>query len=445
MANQAETGKENVVLGRVTDKLARPLANLLVQAYDRDMRSEELLGECVTDRDGKYAIAWSARQAEANEKGRADISIKVVTRERKTLLFASDVDATRFNASPREEIDVTIEKMPVPEAVEYDHIVKEISSLAGDVAIRDLQESEKHRDITFLSKETEIPAEKIEHVVVAHRVQAESKIDAAFFYALLRRNTLLKSDPAKPFQARLSVDINAETLPLLYDASLVDEKIIRNDVEAATKEMIVSADVQHGIDKNLQLLRAYRQRAEDFSRNERPKKLMRIVSRFVLEDKIAEMGRLFEENKNDPAAFLAKINSQSFFETDANASERQGVARFGAVAGLRRERPGADIGVARDHQTRGREEAGQVEHDRLEDGAGQAVRRSLREATGGKHRRPARFVHGQENGEGVSDSQLRRAVGKGEGAGPEHNRRRSTPSCPSTKTSISCAMTYPRT
>jgi len=42
MAKQIEIKKENLVLGRVVDRLNRPLANLIVQAYDRDMRSEEL-------------------------------------------------------------------------------------------------------------------------------------------------------------------------------------------------------------------------------------------------------------------------------------------------------------------------------------------------------------------------------------------------------------------
>ena len=301
MVKQTETKKENIVFGRVADKLSRPLAKLIVQAYDRNMRSEDLLGECVTDPDGKYNIAWSQRQLKGEKKS-GDISIKVVTAEKETLLFASDVDGTRFNASPREEINVTIENALEPEVVEYDYIVKEMASLAGKVAIADLQESEEHRDITFLSKEAGIPAAKIEHVVVAHRLQNASKIDAAFFYALLRKNTLLKSDLAKPLQARLSVDINSEVLPLLYDAALVDEKTIQNDVDAAVKEMIVSAKVKRGIQTDLKLLRVYKGPAEEFNKNERPQKLMRIVSRFVLEDKIAEMGRLFEENKDNTPA-----------------------------------------------------------------------------------------------------------------------------------------------
>ena len=54
MATQMQS--EFLVLGRITDKLDRPQANLLVQAFDRGMRTEELLGEYLTDKNGEYKI-----------------------------------------------------------------------------------------------------------------------------------------------------------------------------------------------------------------------------------------------------------------------------------------------------------------------------------------------------------------------------------------------------
>jgi hypothetical protein len=334
MAIRSETKPENVVLGKVTDKLGRPLANLVVRIYDRDMRREELLGECLTDRDGKYEVAWSHSQLSGRGKKTADLAVEVVTRERKHLLFASDVDDVRFNASPREQIDVTIERPLAPDVVEYDHIVEQVSFLAGAVPITDLQESREHRDVTFLSREAEIPAEKIEHVVVAHRLEAESKIDAAFFYALLRENTLLKSDLARPVQTRLSIGIHTDTLPLLYDAALVDETIIHDDVAAAVEDVIVSEKVLRGLRSHVKRLRSYRKRAEELARDERPKKLLRIVSRFVLEDKISEMGRLFEEHRDDPAGFFGKLNSDTFFSTDEKAGEARASVVLDDLLGL---------------------------------------------------------------------------------------------------------------
>jgi hypothetical protein len=320
MAIRSETGGENVVLGKVTDKLGRPLANLVVHAYDRDMRGEELLGECITDRDGTYRIPWSHDQLSGRGKGSADLAIKVVTREKKHLLFTTGVDEIRFNASPREQIDVTIATEVTPDVIEYDHIVKQVTFLAGAVAIADLQESKAHRDLTFLSREAEIPADKIAHVVVAHRLHAESKIDAAFFYALLRKNTLLKSDLTRPAQTRLSVGIHTDTRPLLYDAALVDEQTIRSAVAAAVDEAIVSDHVQRGLDEDLHRLRAFRTEAEAYNRNQRPAQLLRVVSQFLLEDKLGEMARLFEEHKDNPAAFLSKLDSLSSAASDTKAT-----------------------------------------------------------------------------------------------------------------------------
>ena len=331
MTNQAENQKPNLVLGRVVDRLNRPLANLIVQAFDKDMRSVELLGESVTDREGKYEITWLHSQLSGWGKKEADIVIKVLTREKKTLLYASDIEAVRFNASPREEINITIETAIKPEVVEYEQILKEVSFLANKVAITDLQENEQHRDITFLSKEAEIPAEKIEHMVVAHRLGAESKIDPAFFYALLRKNTLLKNDFARSFHARLVIDINAEILPLLYDAALADPKTIQCDVESAVREMIVSAKVAKECKRNVEQLQQYRKRAEEYYKNEHPRKVLNIISRFVLEDKISEMTKLFQENKNDLNVFLKKVTDDSFFKSDKKVKEAKTSIALGEI------------------------------------------------------------------------------------------------------------------
>ncbi|MEN6376361.1 MAG: hypothetical protein ABFD75_16485, partial [Smithella sp.] len=334
MAKQIEDKKENLVFGRVVDRRNRPLANLLVQAYDRDMRSEELLGECSTNRDGKYEIEWSSSQLSGKERGTADIAVKVLTREKKTPLFASDMDAVRFNASPREEINITIETAIQPEVVEYDYILKQVTYLADRVAVAELQEGKENRDITFLSRETEIPAEKIEHLVVAHRLQAESKIDVAFFYALLRKNTILKNDFIQSLHARLVIDINADIQTLLYDASLTDVKIIQRDVQAAVKEMIISAQVAKEWKRNVELLQQYRTKAEEYYKNEHRRKVLNIVSRFVLENKINEMGKIFEENKNDPNAFLKIITDESFFQSDVKAAQAKTSFALGELLGF---------------------------------------------------------------------------------------------------------------
>ena len=56
-----------VVRGIVSDANNHPLEDLLVRAYDRDLRSESLLGECPTDARGTYRIVYTNEQFAARE------------------------------------------------------------------------------------------------------------------------------------------------------------------------------------------------------------------------------------------------------------------------------------------------------------------------------------------------------------------------------------------
>ena len=66
-----------VVQGKVTNGNDRWLEKILVRAYDRDMRSLSLLGECLTDAKGEYMIVYSAESFGSAEKRSADLSLKV--------------------------------------------------------------------------------------------------------------------------------------------------------------------------------------------------------------------------------------------------------------------------------------------------------------------------------------------------------------------------------
>lgn len=324
----------SLIFGRITDAQNRPMPNLLVYAYDRDMRSEELLGEAITDREGKYEIQWDGSLPDTRGKRTADLVLRVLTRERQTLLYASDMDSIRFNAGPREEINVMIGQAIPSEVVEFDFIMGEIRPLMGKVAMQDLEENDEFRDISFLSKETEIAFEKIEHLVVAHRLQAASEIEAAFFYALLRKNTLLKNDWSKAIRLRLDIGLETDILPLLYDVALIDAKIIRQDVTAASQEMIVSKKVAKGVKRYLLQLRAFHARAESYYQKEYPQKVLDTIGHFVQQNKLAEMARIFEENKYDLNAFFKKINSPEFFASDGTAVDANLSVLLGDLLGF---------------------------------------------------------------------------------------------------------------
>lgn len=316
-----ERNSSNIVHGIVSNRNNKSLSGLLVRAFDRDMRSEDFLGEALTDAKGKYSIEYSAEQYKRAEKQTADLCMKVFGRDGKIPLYETEMERIVFNASEYEEINIVISAEIKPEENEFDAIMREISGLIEDVAMAKLQENAEHRDITFLSNEAGIRAEKLEHLVVAHRLSVESKADADFFYALLRKNTLLKNDFAQLLQTRLIIDINSELLPILYQAALTDAKIVQRDTAAAVKELIVPAGVSKAWRKNVELLGQYRQRAEEYYKNEHPRKILQVVSNFVLENKLDEIGRIFQENKNDPKSLLKLLTDDSFFKTETKASD----------------------------------------------------------------------------------------------------------------------------
>src|SRR5688500_1075526 len=205
-----------VVQGRVTDGNDRRLAKLLVKAYDRDMRSLTILGECLTDSKGEYKIVYSAEQFKSAEKNSADLSVKVFGPRGKNLYYETGLDGTVFNASDRETIDITISGTMPAEENEFDLVLGELDPLLDKVPLTGLQENEKNPDVTFLSRETGVAAEKISHLSVAHSLAALTKADADFFYALLRKNTLLKNDITKSFNVRFFIDLNTDFELLLF-------------------------------------------------------------------------------------------------------------------------------------------------------------------------------------------------------------------------------------
>ena len=331
MATQIQS--ESIVVGRITNKIDRPQANLLVQAFDRDMRNETLLGEGLTDKNGDYLIVYVYNEVPGRGKKTADIALKIYTQS-KSLVYESGIDHVRFNASKREEIDVILTLEPPTDEIEHDFVLREISLLADKVNIIELQENSQNRDITFLSKESEIQRGKIEHLVVSHRLSAETQINPAFFYALFRKNTILKNDIANSYQVRLSIGIDSELKPLLYDIVRTDEKLIMRDIAAAVKERIVSDQIAKESKRSIEALKRYQKEADEYYTNEHPRKVVELVSRFVLENKISDLGQALRDNKNDLNAFVTTLTNGTFFSDETKATDAKATVILSNLLGF---------------------------------------------------------------------------------------------------------------
>jgi hypothetical protein len=152
-----------------------------VQVFDKDLRSDQLLGEGITDRKGSYTVNYSSKSIIRAERGSADIFIKVFDPKNRPV-GTSDI---LFNAPAKATIDFQIKAEEVPPLSEFELIHLSVSPLLSGVAITKLDESDKHQDISFLSGETGYSKDQIQHFVQAHYFEAGSKIDAPFWYAVL--------------------------------------------------------------------------------------------------------------------------------------------------------------------------------------------------------------------------------------------------------------------
>ena len=133
-----------------------------------------------TDKAGRYKITYRAIQFRRKEKKRADLFIRAYPDGQEPT--ASPII---FNAQPVETVDLVIGGGEYRGPSEYERIVEELTPLLDGVAFAELREDSEFKDITFLSGETDLPAEKLFRFAVAHRLTGQSHIDPEFWYALL--------------------------------------------------------------------------------------------------------------------------------------------------------------------------------------------------------------------------------------------------------------------
>ncbi|GAL85663.1 hypothetical protein Aasi_1417 [Sporocytophaga myxococcoides] len=313
--------KNNTVVGTITDANNYPLPNLKIEIYDVDMRSWQLLSATSTNKEGKFEMTWSHEQLSGRGKKTADIAIKVLTSEKGIELYKSDMDDVRFNAGEREEINIIL-RQPVPkETVEFDWLVKEVLFLAGNVAIEDIQENKEHRDITFLSKELEQASEKLEHLVVAHRLQKLTSINADFFYGIFRKGTLLQNDFGGAFKARHSISLGDDDKILLFDIALTDTNIIETDLKAAVQENLTGVSVLRNLSHDIEVLQKFKRDAEAYYEKEHSKRVIELVTKLLDPVKVKEVEQLLFDNKNDLNTFFDKVSDPDFFERKGATKE----------------------------------------------------------------------------------------------------------------------------
>jgi hypothetical protein len=180
-----------------------------VVAFDRDLRSEERLGEAQTDREGAYRIEYAGTQFLNRERGTADLVVKALDADG-SILIASPV---LFNARQDAKTDLAIplERQRPPEL--FLRIESAVGPLLGHVKVEELEENQEHQDLTLLSGKTGFAKGVLARFVLA-RSLASLGIDRELWFALLG-GSLFEHAEKKSLKENLAAVTNA--LPTFDD------------------------------------------------------------------------------------------------------------------------------------------------------------------------------------------------------------------------------------
>ncbi|MGH8542927.1 MAG: neuraminidase-like domain-containing protein, partial [Gammaproteobacteria bacterium] len=223
-----------VVRGTVRFEDGSPSIGVVVLAFDRDMRHEELLGEAETDENGAYDIPYSRDQFHRAEKKRADLQIRVMD-DNGSEIAASDIV---FNAEPIQTIDLTLtsdQVRGIPGTSEWERYLEELIPLIENVPLAELEDEE----LQFLSRETGIHEEHLRFVRLDGEWRQQRDLDRAVFYGLLRQGLptsyrRLLAEKSARLREALEASIEQNMIPVhMSDVDSVLERLEELAVEAA--------------------------------------------------------------------------------------------------------------------------------------------------------------------------------------------------------------------
>jgi hypothetical protein len=188
------------VYGTVLDGQGAPLRNHTVRAFDRDLRSEETLGNKQTDETGFYEIKYTPEQFQRSEKGLADLIVRVYDEHANEMISSKTI----FNAKPETMVNLSLPGADPRGLPEFDNYVRELTPLLGSVPQYELT----NPDIAFLAAETGIDPLHLLWLAESARRHLETPIiDQFVYYGLFRQNLPTALD-----------ELLAQELPILRDA-----------------------------------------------------------------------------------------------------------------------------------------------------------------------------------------------------------------------------------
>lgn len=262
-ALQKHEGVCNAVEGRVSDDSGAPAPHLEVQLIERRFRDELKLATTLTNADGHYQAAYPRKVAKAKNA----LVVRVLDAEK---VVAES--APQFQLPALLDLDLVVAAAHARAPAEYQKVHAAVVAQIGKTALAELSAA----DVTFLAGATSFPAPQLVMLVLAHKLGAAHPIDPAFFYALLREQTLIGAGAA-PAGARFAIDLAAPLLPLYYDIVLVGDQGLRAAVAQAITDRLVATSIGSELDGVLAVLAQSRAAAEQYRKVQQPQQLLATV------------------------------------------------------------------------------------------------------------------------------------------------------------------------
>ncbi|NTU63061.1 MAG: hypothetical protein HGB05_06575 [Chloroflexi bacterium] len=104
---------EWMTYGRVLDESGKPAGGLHVRVFDRDRKYDDLLGDTVTDVQGRFAVTYHQRDFAEVRENLPELYV-LVEDEAGQVLYSSR-DAVRFRAGRAEYFEIQLGQAPAPE------------------------------------------------------------------------------------------------------------------------------------------------------------------------------------------------------------------------------------------------------------------------------------------------------------------------------------------
>ena len=191
------------VYGIVYDEWIEPLKGAPVMIFDKDIRSEQLLGEGEIDEKGNYSITYPKDKLTKQDKAEANIIVRVYGTDGNPL-YTSPVN---YNAEAQLQVNINLGPRAYMGVSEFAKSVELIRPFIGELPIHDLTENKKVHDLSFLISKTGIAANILLQLVASYRFEKWTGLEAEVYYGILRDN---KTFPApKKGSGNLPSDVDS--------------------------------------------------------------------------------------------------------------------------------------------------------------------------------------------------------------------------------------------